>query len=306
MAEAGGPGEAKRRAYRAQTERFRAYLRGRMAASGVSGRQLSVAMGHDLNYVGQLLDPPPGRSRAVPSPDELRWPPRCWGWGWWSCWRRPGASRGSELEGEIATMAAHTGTLAGDWAELSAEEREEVRSFMSYVKAKREMRRHREAREEEAGRRWRGGRGGGALTMAERPPGYAAPAASGPARPRPAGPGRRGAGRRLDRPGRPALGPRPRRPRGRHPHQPLGQPAGPGVYARDADGAAEIALRGDLADPGEHALRAGRARARAGAPPPARRDLPLAIPLPAAGPGQPRGSRPRRSGGARSGCCRPR
>jgi len=161
MAEAGGVGDAKRRAYQAQLERFRAYLRARMAAAGVSGRQLSLAMGHDLNYVGQLLDPPPGRSRAMPSPDELRLAAPVLGVGLVELLEAAWGISRDELEGEIATMAAHTGTLAGDWAELSAEEREEVRSFMSYVKAKREMRRHADARAEEARAEATGGEGAG-------------------------------------------------------------------------------------------------------------------------------------------------
>ena len=151
MAETVGVGDAKRRAYQAQLGRFRAYLRERMAASGVSGRQLSLAMGHDLNYVGQLLDPPAGRSRAMPSPDELRLAAPVLGVGLVELLEAAWGISRDELEGEIATMAAHTGTLAGDLAELSPAEREEVRAFMSFVKAKREMRRHREAHTEAAG-----------------------------------------------------------------------------------------------------------------------------------------------------------
>jgi hypothetical protein len=54
------------------SDQFRAFARQRLAETGVSMRKLSRAMGRDDAYVSQLLDPPPGRSRPMPTPVELR------------------------------------------------------------------------------------------------------------------------------------------------------------------------------------------------------------------------------------------
>ena len=49
---------------------FREQLRAVVARSGLSKRQLSLAMGRDLGYVAALLDPS-RPSRARPTPEDL-------------------------------------------------------------------------------------------------------------------------------------------------------------------------------------------------------------------------------------------
>lgn len=51
-------------------ETFRARLRTVLDRSGLSMRQLSLAMGRDVGYVAALLDPT-RPSRARPTPDDL-------------------------------------------------------------------------------------------------------------------------------------------------------------------------------------------------------------------------------------------
>jgi len=126
-------------------ERFAVYIRRRLHETGVTARKLSLAMGADQSYIGQLLDPPPGRSRALPTPDMLRAAAPLLGvplvelldvtWG---------ISR-AELERDLETMATHQGACATELDELTTPEREEVMTFIGYVKAKREMRRHAQA-----------------------------------------------------------------------------------------------------------------------------------------------------------------
>jgi hypothetical protein len=120
---------------------FRDYLRQRLKETGAPMRALSIAMGRDPSYVAQLLDPPSDRSRALPSPDELRLAA--------PLLKVPlvellehayGISR-AELEAELNTMAAHTGACADELSDLTTAEREEVLNFVAYVKSKREMRR---------------------------------------------------------------------------------------------------------------------------------------------------------------------
>lgn len=127
-----------------ERERFAAYIRQRLLETGVTARKLSLAMNADQSYIGQLLEPPPGRSRALPTPDMLRLAAPALGvtliellevtWG---------ISR-AELEQDMETLASHQGAWAEEIADLTTSEREEVMNFLGYVKAKREVRRRQE------------------------------------------------------------------------------------------------------------------------------------------------------------------
>jgi len=121
--------------------RFQDYLRRQLKESGMSMRALSLAMGRDPSYVAQLLDPPPNRSRALPSPDELRLAAPLLGVPLVELLEQAYGITRVELEAELNTMAAHTGACADELSDLTTVEREEVLDFVAYVKSKREVRR---------------------------------------------------------------------------------------------------------------------------------------------------------------------
>jgi len=116
-------------------EHFQAYLRDRLRETGVSMRSLSLVMGRDAAYVAQLLDPPPGRPRAIPPADELkRAAPLL---------RVPllellevayGITR-EDVEADLAALATHQGEWIEVMAGLTAAQREQVVTFAAFVKA---------------------------------------------------------------------------------------------------------------------------------------------------------------------------
>ena len=118
-------------------ENFRIYLRKRLAERGVSKRRLSLVMHRDPSYVAQLLDPPTGTSRALPSPAELRLAAPVLGVPLVELLELAWGISQQELEADIQTVAAHRGVWAEAFADLSTSEREEVLNFIAYVKAKR-------------------------------------------------------------------------------------------------------------------------------------------------------------------------
>jgi len=122
---------------REQTERFRAYLRERLQATGVSKRKLSLAMGRDPSYVAQLLDPPRTGPRALPSPAELRKAAPLLGVPLMELIEHAWGITRVELEVDLQAIAAHQGTWAADLFELNAVERAEVLNFIAFTKAKR-------------------------------------------------------------------------------------------------------------------------------------------------------------------------
>jgi len=122
-------------------ERFAAYMRRRLQETGVTARKLSLAMGADQSYIGQLLDPPPARSRALPTPDMLRAAAPLLGVPLVELLEVTWGIGRAELERDLETMATHQGACATEMDDLTTPEREEVMNFIGYVKAKREMRR---------------------------------------------------------------------------------------------------------------------------------------------------------------------
>jgi len=114
---------------------FRAYLRERLAATGVAGEALSLAMGKDRGYVGQLLDPGRGRHRALPDPDELRAAAEVLQVPLLELLDRAYGITRAELEAELGTAAAHRGAWAEELAALTRTQQEQVLTFLAYVKA---------------------------------------------------------------------------------------------------------------------------------------------------------------------------
>lgn len=125
--------EPRRQQRQHQLERFRRYLRQRLAETGVPMRRLARAMGRDPAYIAQLLDPPPGRRRALPAPDELR---------------RAAPVLGVPLLELLevaygitrADLDLDDGAAEGDeWAAalegLTSGQREQVRAFAAFLKA---------------------------------------------------------------------------------------------------------------------------------------------------------------------------
>lgn len=119
-------------------ERFREYVRKRLYETGVTMRQLSLVMtdGRDQSYVGQLIAPPPGKQRSLPTPDQLRLAAPVlrvslrellevtWG-----------VSR-EELDAEVRAMAERHAVDAALWQGLTESQRDEVRTFIAFVRAR--------------------------------------------------------------------------------------------------------------------------------------------------------------------------
>lgn len=120
------------------------YLRRRLQETGVTMRQLSLVMtqGRDQSFVGQLLVPPPGKQRSLPTPDQLRLaapllrvPLRellqvAWG-----------ISR-AELDDEFRALEVKLDEDAAVWRSLTESQREEVRTFIAFIRARDAMRKH--------------------------------------------------------------------------------------------------------------------------------------------------------------------
>jgi transcriptional regulator with XRE-family HTH domain len=117
-------------------EHFRVYLRERLAATGVSMRQASLQAGKGESYFGQLLSPEQSRQRALPSPDELRAIAPLLGVSLVELLEMAYGIPRAELEAELGTLAAHTGALAAESGGLTADQLEEVRAFVAFVKAR--------------------------------------------------------------------------------------------------------------------------------------------------------------------------
>jgi hypothetical protein len=124
-------------------DQFRDYVRRRLQETGVTMRQLSLAMtdNRDQSYIGQLLTPPSGKLRNLPTPDQLRPAARML--------RVPlrellevtwGISR-EDLDAEFQALAEKNDTDAAVWNHLSESQREEVRGFIAYVRARDELQR---------------------------------------------------------------------------------------------------------------------------------------------------------------------
>jgi hypothetical protein len=122
-------------------DQFRGYIRRRLQETGVTMRQLSLVMtdNRDQSYVGQLMTPPPGKLRHLPTPDQLRLAS--------PLLRVPlrellevtwGISR-AELDAEFRDLAAKHDADSAVWQSLTEPQREEVRSFIAYVRARDEM-----------------------------------------------------------------------------------------------------------------------------------------------------------------------
>ena len=124
-----------------QPDQFREYLERRLRETGVTMRQLSLAIGRDQSYFRELLAARSDRPRTLPTPDELQIAaPRL---------RVPlielleqtwGIDR-AKLEAELSTMTQRDDEDAVAWRQMTEEERDEVRTFIAFVRARREMRR---------------------------------------------------------------------------------------------------------------------------------------------------------------------
>lgn len=115
-------------------ERFRHYLRTRLQQTGVTKRELSLAMGKDRSYVTQLLDEEQTRPRALPDLGDLFRAAPLLGVPLVELLEQAyGITRG-ELELELAGVASRRDELASSCAELTVAQQEQVRTFIAYVK----------------------------------------------------------------------------------------------------------------------------------------------------------------------------
>jgi transcriptional regulator with XRE-family HTH domain len=116
-----------------QRERFRQYLRARLAQTGVTKRELSLAMGKDRSYITQLLDEEQTRSRALPDPDDLRRAAPLLGVPLVELLEQAYGITRHELERELGELARHNEAWATGYAELTMAQQEQVRTFIAYV-----------------------------------------------------------------------------------------------------------------------------------------------------------------------------
>lgn len=115
--------------------RFQIYLRRRLQETGVSMRSLSLAMGRDPAYVAQLLDPPHGRPRALPPPDELKLAAPLLGVPLLELLDVAYGITRADLEDELVTMARHQNAWIDAMEGLTVAQREQVLTFAAFVKA---------------------------------------------------------------------------------------------------------------------------------------------------------------------------
>jgi hypothetical protein len=128
---------------------FRSYLRDLLATRGISARRLSLQIGRDSSYLSHLVAPPQGRSRAMPTPDDLRLAAPVLGVSYGELLRRAWGVTSADTEDEEPeggagcdsriSSTAEALTLS-DWESLSPEDREAVRDFLGYLAAKRRKR----------------------------------------------------------------------------------------------------------------------------------------------------------------------
>jgi hypothetical protein len=127
-------------------DRFRTFLETRMVERGISARHLSLASGRDESYYQHVLYPPEGRSRAVPTPDDLRLVAPILdvplGELLEIVWdiAPDDVSRDLTATRPRLGIGVHNqdGIFGGRWEELTAREREEILDYLDYLKWKRE------------------------------------------------------------------------------------------------------------------------------------------------------------------------
>jgi hypothetical protein len=122
------------------SDQFRTFLRARLQETGIPMRQLSRAMGRDDSYVAQLLDPPPGRARPLPTPAELRHAAALLGVSYMQLVALAWDISGDDIERyyrDIATQVANAGFR---WTDFTPAERDELLDYASYLLVRRSMR----------------------------------------------------------------------------------------------------------------------------------------------------------------------
>jgi hypothetical protein len=116
-------------------EEFRAALRGVVAQSGLSMRQLSLAFGRDATYVSAILDPR-RLQRARPTPADLLRASERTGIPFVELLEKLWGIPAERIADEAAEIGARP-PLQGVLAELTAAERAEVVTYANYLILKR-------------------------------------------------------------------------------------------------------------------------------------------------------------------------
>jgi len=114
---------------------FRAYLAEAARRSGVPLRRLSEAMGRDPGYLAQFLGAEPGKTRGMPTPEELKAAAPLLGVPLLELLERGYGIRREDLAPELETVAGHRAAWADQLEALGPEERRTVLAFLAFVAA---------------------------------------------------------------------------------------------------------------------------------------------------------------------------